>query len=253
MPPALTVDLAATAGFDWHAHPHHQLAMAAQGILVMAAGETTWVLPRSRALWIPAGIRHSVTADGDTTMLSLYVEPGRCPLTWTSPTVVDAGGLLGELVIHLGRDGLPEDRRARAEAVLWDLMTPLPVSVLSTPMPTDERARQVADGLLGDVTDDRALAEWGRAVGASSRTLARLFASETGMGFGRWRTNARLGAALPMLAAGEGVGAVARRVGYMTPSAFVAAFRREIGTTPAAYFRSQDRSGATIHEDVSST
>jgi AraC-like DNA-binding protein len=56
-----------------------------------------------------------------------------------------------------------------------------------------------------------------------------------------------------MLAAGEGVGAVARRVGYTTPSAFVAAFRREIGTTPAAYFRSQDRSGATIHEDVSST
>jgi AraC-like DNA-binding protein len=29
---------------------------------------------------------------------------------------------------------------------------------------------------------------------------------------------------------------VARHVGYETPSAFVAAFRRETGLTPAAYF-----------------
>jgi AraC-like DNA-binding protein len=75
-------------------------------------------------------------------------------------------------------------------------------------------------------------------VGASARTLARLFAAETGMGFERWRTTARLAAALPLLAAGTPVGTTARRVGYATPSAFVAAFRREIGTTPADYFRS---------------
>jgi AraC-like DNA-binding protein len=33
------------------------------------------------------------------------------------------------------------------------------------------------------------------------------------------------------------VSAVARRAGYDTASAFVAAFRRETGLTPAAYFR----------------
>src|ERR671923_127352 len=98
-------------------------------------------------------------------------------------------------------------------------------------------ARGVADALLADVTDDRSLDAWGRAVGASGRTLARLFAAETGMGFERWRTTARLAAALPPLAGGMAVGATARQVGYATPSAFVAAFRREIGTTPAEYFR----------------
>ncbi|NOQ59370.1 helix-turn-helix domain-containing protein [Mycolicibacterium fortuitum] len=41
-----------------------------------------------------------------------------------------------------------------------------------------------------------------------------------------------------MLAAGMPVAGVARRVGYDTQSAFVAAFRREIGTTPARYFGS---------------
>jgi AraC-like DNA-binding protein len=56
------------------------------------------------------------------------------------------------------------------------------------------------------------------------------------MPFGQWRRLARLQAALPQLAAGQAVGMVARHVGYETPSAFVAAFRRETGLTPAAYF-----------------
>lgn len=47
----------------------------------------------------------------------------------------------------------------------------------------------------------------------------------------------RLQAALPLLAAGQPVSRVAGRVGYENPSAFVAAFRRETGQTPAACFR----------------
>ena len=73
--------------------------------------------------------------------------------------------------------------------------------------------------------------------GASGRTLARAFAAGTGLPFGRWRALLRLQAAMAALAAGEPVANVARHVGYESPSAFVAAFRRETGLTPAAYFR----------------
>lgn len=58
----------------------------------------------------------------------------------------------------------------------------------------------------------------------------------TGLPSGRWRTLLRLQSALPLLAGGEVVGRIAARVGYETPSAFIAAFRRGTGTTPAAYF-----------------
>jgi AraC-like DNA-binding protein len=51
------------------------------------------------------------------------------------------------------------------------------------------------------------------------------------------RSLLRLQAALPALAAGDPVSAVARRAGYDTASAFVAAFRRETGRPPAAYCR----------------
>jgi AraC-like DNA-binding protein len=39
-----------------------------------------------------------------------------------------------------------------------------------------------------------------------------------------------------MLANGTSVAAVSRAVGYGTPSAFIAAFRRATGSSPAAYF-----------------
>jgi len=105
-------------------------------------------------------------------------------------------------------------------------------------LPAEQRARQVAQALTDDPADRRTLAEWGRQVGASERTLARGFVAGTGLAFGRWRARLRLQAALPALAAGQPVGNVARHVGYESASAFVAAFRRETGLTPAAYFRS---------------
>ena len=79
--------------------------------------------------------------------------------------------------------------------------------------------------------------EWGHTVGASSRTLARAFLSDTGLSFGRWRTLVRLQASLPHLAEQVPVSAVARLVGYRTTSAYVAAFRAHTGVTPGRYFQ----------------
>jgi len=80
--------------------------------------------------------------------------------------------------------------------------------------------------------------------GTSERTLARAFQAGTGIPFGRWRILLRLQAALPALAGGQPVGNVARRVGYESTSAFVAAFRQETGLTPAAYFHDRDETPA---------
>ena len=111
------------------------------------------------------------------------------------------------------------------------------MTTIEVRLPADDRARQVADGIAADPADGRTLAEWGHEVGASERTLARAFLADTGVSFGRWRTLLRVQAALAALARGEPVGNVARHVGYDSDSAFVQAFRRETGVTPAAYFR----------------
>jgi AraC-like DNA-binding protein len=149
--------------------------------------------------------------------------------------VVAASPLLAEVIGYLSGE-LSAARRAHAEALLSDLLTAIPVTTLDVRFPGDPVAGPVARLLRDDPADQRTLADWGRAVGASERTLARAFVASTGLSFGRWRTLLRLQAALPLLAAGDAVGRVAHRVGYETPSAFTAAFRRETGVTPAAYF-----------------
>ena len=222
--------------FDWHHHDEHQLAWSQEGVLVVRTGAGSYVLPPTRALWIPAGTPHETLASGAAVLRSVYVRTRGCPVAWDSPTPVEVSPLLRELIPHLEDDSLTAERRRRAEAVLFDLLTPLAVATIDIRLPVDERAHRVAEALLADPGDGRTLQAWGRQFGASSRTLARAFRSETGLSFGRWRTFVRIQAALLQLAEGRPVGLVATLVGYRTPSAFVAAFRAHTGVTPGRYF-----------------
>jgi AraC-like DNA-binding protein len=221
--------------FDWHTHEDHQLAWAASGVLRVRTTSATWILPPTRALWIPAGLRHETLSAGAATMRTLYIRPDLCPISWPDFTPVSASPLLAQLIGYLEGHDLDPGRRVHAEAVLVDLLQPVAMSTVEVRMPVEERARQVAEALMADPADGRTLAEWGHQVGASARTLARFFVADTGLPFGRWRGLLRLQAAVIALADGEPVGNVARRVGYESPSAFVAAFRRETGMTPATY------------------
>lgn len=223
--------------FEWHTHGDHQLAWSPEGVLVVLTEDgASYVLPPSRALWIPAGTVHETSASGAAVLRSVYLRPRRCPIDWALPTPVAVSPLLGELIHHLDDRELGEEARARAEAVLFDLLLPLRIGTIDVRPPSDPRARDVADGLLADPADPRTLDEWGCAVGSTSRTLARAFVSGTGLSFGQWRTLVRLQASLPYLAEQMPVSAVAPLVGYRTTSAFVAAFRAHTGVTPGRYF-----------------
>jgi AraC-like DNA-binding protein/quercetin dioxygenase-like cupin family protein len=232
-----TLPMPSGSRFARHTHDRHQLAWAASGVLTVIAEAGTWILPPTKALWIPAGVAHETVASGRTTMKTLYLRPAACPITWDEPQPVAATRLLAELIAYLDDAALGPPSRDRAEALLVDLLQPVATATIEVTMPTDERALDVARALIDDPADSRSLEQWGHEVGASARTLTRAFLAGTGISFGRWRTALRLRAALPRLAAGEPIGTVAPHVGYQTPSAFVAAFRRETGLTPGAYFR----------------
>ncbi|MFI9272979.1 AraC family transcriptional regulator [Kitasatospora sp. NPDC052896] len=226
-----------TAGhwFAEHRHAWHQLAWADRGVIAVRVKDSSWVLPPTRALWVPAGTAHRTGATHDAVLRRIYLVPERCPLDWDTPTAVAVDGLLAGLLDHLDRPDLAEPVRGRAEAVLFDLLHPLPSTPIAVPEPVDPRARAVAALLLADPADPRTLEALARAVGSSRRTVSRLFVRDTGMPFDRWRTQLRLRAALPLLAEGQPVSRVAHAVGYATPSAFLAAFRRTVGTTPRRY------------------
>src|SRR4249920_1183763 len=104
-------DLPGGHRFDRHHHPTHQLAWAPRGQVTMRVADRVWVLPRSRGLWIPSQTPHDVLIGGPTTMMGIYFEPAGCPIRWTTPTVVDTSGLLGDLLEHLGGELAPDARR----------------------------------------------------------------------------------------------------------------------------------------------
>jgi AraC-like DNA-binding protein/quercetin dioxygenase-like cupin family protein len=241
----VTFPMAVGSGFDRHTHEEHQLAWASSGVLAVGTETASYILPTTRGLWIPAGVPHEVTSAGNATMRALYVKPHTCPIDWPAPTAVAVGRLLAELIGYLDGPDVTGSRRERAEAVLVDLLAPVPTATIDVRMPTGQPARAVAERLLAHPGDRANLPEWGNRVGVSERTLARSFQAETGLTFGRWRTLVRLRAALRVLAEGGAVSTVARQVGYDTSSAFVAAFRRETGLTPGDYFRDAEASNAS--------
>lgn len=227
-----------------HAHAWAQLVYASEGVMTVRTSEGSWVVPPERALLVPAGVEHSIRMAGHVTMRTLYLEPqlvgdrlaGR-------PIVVNVSRLIREFILHIVACGMLQRGAAadeRMAAVLVDLLEAVPVAPLELRTPTDSRALLAAERIRGEGADELSLDALAREVGASRRTLERLFQAETGMTLGRWRQLARLLRALEMLAAGTPVTQVALDVGYRSPSAFIQTFRNLFGTTPGRYFETEE-------------
>jgi AraC-like DNA-binding protein/quercetin dioxygenase-like cupin family protein len=222
-----------------HWHPRAQLLYARRGVMTVTTARGIFVVPPQRAVWVPARMAHAVRASGRLEMRSLYLDPAAVPAMPDDCAVVTATPLLRALILEA--IALPPlyplgGREERIMSLILDEIHALKAAPLHLPEPRDGRLRRIADALRADPADGRTLAQWGRLVGASARTLARRFQAETGLTFALWRQQARLLEALVRLAAGVPVTAVALDLGYDSPSAFIAMFRRALGTTPGRYF-----------------
>ncbi|MGK5674461.1 AraC family transcriptional regulator [Micromonospora sp. URMC 106] len=230
--------LAAGARITPHRHDDHQIVYAGRGVLTIDTDAGSWVAPATRAIWIPAGTVHAHQAHGRSELHLVGLPAEENPLTLDRPTVLSVGPLLRELILAYTRhpdDDSPE--RERLRGVLLDQLRISPQQPLHLPNPTDARLAALCALLRADPADGRTLAALGREVGASDRTLTRLFRSELGMSFPQWRTQLRLHHALLLLADDTPVTTVARRCGWASASAFIDVFRRAFGHTPGTHLR----------------
>ncbi|SHF72554.1 AraC-type DNA-binding protein [Jatrophihabitans endophyticus] len=254
--PILRIDSGTADGHQrlpTHSHPEPMLMWTATATVMGIAGSREWLIPPGYGLWIPGGVEHTGTVlhAGEMSIVTFAAEG--CPITWSEPTGIEVGTLLRELVAHLDVVGPAHPTRPHAEALMFALLTPLATQDVHAAVPTDPRARAVAERLLADPADQRELAAWADEVHASVRTLSRLFRAETGLSFASWRTQVRMRAAARLLAGGASVSSTARAVGYRRPSAFVDAFRRSTGQTPGTYLpRSAGRGRLSTPPDLRS-
>lgn len=222
-----------------HRHAAGQLIYAASGVMTVTTAAGCWVVPPERAVWVPPGVVHGIRMTGLVRMRTLYLDGAAVAGLPTAPAVVQVRPLLRELIVAVvgfRQPYVPDGPEARIVAVLLDEIEVARTAPLHLPIPRDPRLLAITERLLVDPADRRPLGAWARTAGASSRTLARLFRRETGLGFAHWRQEARLLRALERLATGEQVTTVALDLGYDGPSAFITMFRSRLGTTPGRYF-----------------
>jgi AraC-like DNA-binding protein len=225
-----------------HRHDWDQLIYASRGVMSVHTATGAWVVPTHRAVWVPAGTEHRIIMSGEVAMRTLYLAPGLAREIPSQCSVVNVSPLLRELILHAVERG-PLDSRvpqhARLIGVILDQLSALPAIPLCVPVPNDPRAKRAADWLRSHPDEGATLERVARRVGASKRTLERIFQRETGMTLGAWRQQLRLLQALPLLASGEPVTSVALSVGYDSTSAFIARFRQVLGTTPGRYYATE--------------
>jgi len=222
-----------------HFHPEDQLVYATRGVMTVQTDDGTWVVPPRRAVWIPARTPHSISMSGPVSMRTLYLRARMAKKLPRSCCVVNVSPLLQELIVHACQ--FPRmSRKSKAHAHLIDLILDQLETVqaipLQLPTPADSRAQRVAAILQKDPAGEQSLSALCREAGASKRTIERVFERETNLSLGKWRQQLRLLRSLQLLAAGEKITNAALEAGYSTPSAFIAMFRKALGTTPRKYF-----------------
>jgi AraC-like DNA-binding protein len=225
--------LQADERIEWHFHDRSQLIYPGTGVLQVFTQTGSWIVPPLRGVWIPARVAHAHRARGRTELLSIGFSAATDPFGDPGPVVVDVSPLLREVILVLtGAAMLPPASRGLLRRVALDQLRRLPVLPMQLPSPRDDRLLRIAAALSEDPADARTLAQLGREVGASERTLSRLFREETGMSFPQWRAQLRLQHAQLLLAGGESVTGAAHACGYRSTSAFIEAFRAAFGSTP---------------------
>ncbi len=239
---AMARDLPSDYEIAWHKHPRYQLVYGAQGVMTVDTrganvGET-WVVPPQRAVWLPPGIEHRILTSSEVKFRTLYVAaeaagamPQRCLAFAISP-------LLRELILRATELPVEYDEKGPAGRVMQlilDELATLAGLPYNLPMPDSRVLSRICRAIIESPNDRITIEELGARHGTTTRTLARRFRRETGMSFSEWRRRARLLRALAWIAEGRPILAVALDLGYDSPSAFSAMFKREFGQPPTHY------------------
>ncbi|HNE72506.1 MAG TPA: helix-turn-helix transcriptional regulator, partial [Giesbergeria sp.] len=245
-----------------HSHPWAQVAISTTGVIRLTVDRGTYIVPPSRALWIPPGVEHAVTMVESADLRTLYFHQprGRCgpgalgggsadraeQAAWRQCRVLEVSELLRALVREMPT--APDDsppltpaellRERHLSALIRDELARANAVKLGVDLPHDKRLRHLCEAVLADPTRHETLAAWARDTGASPRTVARLFRQELGSTFTQWRQQVVLAKAVSLAASRRPMGQIAAELGY-SPSAFSAMVRRALGQPPGRFLGQQ--------------
>lgn len=226
---------------DWmtrHSHTRAQVIYAVRGVMQVRTSQGVWVVPPQQALWVPPGVEHEIFMLSQVAMRTLYVQAEAAAPLGDRCVLLQVSALLRELILGLLEEPVDYDEDGRggylAKLILLEIAKAERIPMV-IPWPHDRRLVSICETLLQHPGHPNSLEDWAAEVGASARTLIRLFQKETGLRFRHWQLQVQVSDALLRLERGESVERIAQALGYQSTSAFSGMFRKLAGKTPGQY------------------
>lgn len=221
-----------------HSHSWGQLVYASSGVMQVVANEGCYIVPPGQALWLPSGVEHQVSCRYGASFRNLHIDSSICDVLGTKVYAFNVEPLLRELILTICEwpiDYELTDERQRLFDVLLDLLKGAPNTGLFMPSINDQRLTPIVEAMSVNPCDKKTLEQWASQVGASSRTLNRLFNHYFGFGFSQWKQKFRIIQSLDLLSDGHTTQVISSKLGYESSSAFIYAFKKHMGCSPGRY------------------
>ena len=220
-----------------HKHAAGQIYWLDHGIMVIETTLSQWTVTPGTVGWFPPGLEHSAWVPRNVTGHSLYIDPPACINFPLYAGIYGADAFTTALLNRCQNSGshsTPDYQETLLKLLGYELMqcTALPLELR---LPTDRRARNVANELLNNPASHLDQSQLAQQFGLSVRSLSRLFNQQAGLSFSQWRQQAKILASLQWILAGLPVYEVASLSGYSNVSAYIDVFRQRFGKTPAQF------------------
>lgn len=223
-----------------HCHQKGQLLYCSKGVIHFYCQERYFLLPPSKAAWIPPGVKHDVHTASIVSYRSLYIDvrqfvklPEQMQIVQVEPLLK----LMIEKCCFFKQDYSKNDPEFRLARVIIDAINQAIKLPLSLPRPSDKRLNELFKMMLHSPGELKSVTEYAQLVNITPRTLNRITQKEIGMSFEKWRIELRLMHAFELLEQGYSVTQVSQCLGYSNDSSFIARFKQWTGETPARYRR----------------
>lgn len=219
-----------------HRHQKGQLLFAEKGVMTIRLGNSLSVLPPQRVAWIPPEITHRVTLSNVVNYRSIYIDTKHYPGLPTQYRVWNITPLLRAILEVIALSPWQEmvwDEDSRAGhwlSVLWDELAEVPMRNIELPFPLDDRLQHIDFNKLPAELNIMA-----KTVGASEKTITRIFQRETGLGYQAWRQQWRLLKAIELLSEEYSLMEIGLQLGFANDSSFVQFFKKMTGKSPRQY------------------
>ncbi|HHF2857979.1 TPA: helix-turn-helix transcriptional regulator [Vibrio diabolicus] len=221
-----------------HQHTWHQIIFPIKGLLQTQTEHYQHLVPHTSALFVPAGVQHESIALSNTIFVGIYLNPAFGAMYEPQVRTIALTPFLNELLQEIRRQC--ENETSHEEvlhllAVLHDQILKSNVQTFQLLLPQDRRLKLIIEQLTDEPALSCSLKEWGEKIGASERTLSRLFAKEFNTSFLLWRQQIRLIYSLSLLDESLPIQAIADLVGYQNDSSYIKAFKAYFDMTPQQF------------------